>query len=489
MFPEFLKTIPIFALLLALGCGGGGGDGGGDGAAGTQADGGTVVNQAGGVITPGVTTPTVTTPVVTAPVVAPINIDLRAAMAAGGVLAAAAPPAQDPNKVVLGEALMFDKVLSGNKDISCATCHTPGLGTGDALSLSIGTGGVGAGDTRQLGTGRGFVPRNAPPLYNLGLVNTMFWDGRVESNNGTLTTPAGAALPTGLESALAAQAMFPVTSRVEMRGEAGDTTVLSEVNELANLGDADLQGHWDGIMDRLRAIPQYVTLFNTAYPGVATADLGFEHAANAIAAFEIDRFGTLASPFDQYVAGDDSALSDSQKRGGLLFYGRARCASCHSGALQSDFRFHNIAAPQVGPGVGANAPLDFGQEDVTGNPNHRFRFRTPPLRNVALTGPWMHAGAYTTLGGVVRHYRNPANALRNYNPAQLRGDLQGSVSTAAQINAGILNNLDPLLAPVQLNNNEVNDLVAFLNALTDPAAQAAAAQVPPNVPSGLPVTP
>ena len=405
-----------------------------------------------------------------------------------GVVAATAPAAQDPNKVALGRALMFDKILSGNKDVSCATCHTPSLGTGDALSVSIGTGGVGAGQSRVLGAGRNFIPRNAPPLYNLHDVDTIFWDGRVHSANGTLETPAGTLLPAGLDSALAAQAMFPVLSREEMRGADGDFTVDNQSNELAAIDDTDLQAQWTGLMDRLRAIPGYVSLFQSAYPQVATQDLGFEHAANAIAAFEIDQFGTLNSPFDQYLGGDDSALTEQQKNGALLFYGRARCAACHRGALLSDFQFHNIGVPQVGPGKGSGAPLDLGRFEETGQNADRFRFRTAPLRNVALTGPWMHDGAYTTLEAAVGHYRNPAASLQNYDAGQLRGDLQSLVFTQQQLNAGILNNLDPVLRnPIALNPQEVADIVAFLNALTDPAAVQRANDVPSNVPSGLPV--
>lgn len=146
---------------------------------------------------------------------------------------------------------------------------------------------------------------------------------------------------------------------------------------------------------------------------MATANLGFEHAANVIAASEESRFQAFNSPFDRYVRGDDTALSDSAKRGATLFYGRARCAQCHRGPLLSDFNFHNIAAPQVGAGHLQQAPLDFGRLNVTGNAADRFLFRTPSLRNVAVTGPWMHDGCYTDLGNVVRHYRNPAASLGN----------------------------------------------------------------------------
>ena len=482
----FSKKLPASLLSFSLffvGCGGGGS---GDPAIGATGGSEQVAAAANTITSPAAVNTGAN--VVTTPVSSQVDIDLRAALNNAGVVAAAAPAVQDPNKVALGRALMFDKILSGNKDVSCATCHAPGLGTGDALSVSIGTGGVGAGQNRLLGAGRNFIARNAPPLYNLNNVDSLFWDGRVHSNNGTLETPADNLLPPGLESALAAQAMFPVTNRDEMRCQSGDVAVDSQLNEIAAISDADLQSQWTALMDRLRAVPGYVALFQSAYPGVATNNLGFEHAANAIAAFEIDQFGTLNSPFDRYIGGDDTALSDQQKQGALLFYGRARCAACHRGALLSDFQFHNIATPQIGPGVGANAPLDLGRFEETGQNADRFRFRTPPLRNVALTGPWMHSGPYTSLEAVVGHYRNPATSLQNYNANQLRGDLQSLVFTQQQLNADILTNLDPVLrTPIPLNNQDVADIVAFLNALTDPTAVQRATDVPANVPGGLPV--
>ena len=484
LFRKLPASFLCFSLFF-VGCGGGGSS---DVTVGTTgADGAVVANTANTATNTGAVN-TGGGNAAPAPAPSQVDIDLRAAINNAGVVAAVAPAAQDPNKVALGRALMFDKILSGNKDISCATCHAPGLGTGDALSVSIGTGGVGAGQNRVLGAGRTFIARNAPPLYNLNGVDTMFWDGRVHNNNGTLETPAGNLLPQGLDSALAAQAMFPVTNRAEMRGQSGDVTVESQANEIAVIDDADLQAQWAALMDRLRAIPGYVALFQSAYPGVATNNLGFEHAANAIAAFEVDQFGTLNSPFDRYIGGDDTALSDQQKQGALLFYGRARCAACHRGALLSDFQFHNIATPQIGPGVGAAAPLDLGRFEETGQNGDRFRFRTPPLRNVALTGPWMHSGPYASLEAVVGHYRNPAASLQNYNSNQLRGDLQSLVFTQQQLSANILNNLDPVLrTPIALNNQDVADIVAFLNALTDPTAVQRASDVPANVPSGLPV--
>ncbi|MFN2137557.1 MAG: cytochrome c peroxidase, partial [Candidatus Promineifilaceae bacterium] len=128
-------------------------------------------------------------------------------------------PAPSPEKVALGEALFYDKEISGNRDISCATCHHPLLHGGDGLALPLGTGARGLGTTRQIALNRAFVPRNAPEIFNRGAPQwtTMFWDGRVTQEFDYFKSPAGDALPPGLESPLAVQAMFPPTSRDEMR--------------------------------------------------------------------------------------------------------------------------------------------------------------------------------------------------------------------------------------------------------------------------------
>lgn len=446
-------------LLLCVACGGGGGS-----TASTTAP---AEDVSPSVVTPA--PPPEAPPAPPAPPVADLDTPLRTALAGAGVVTLTLP-AQNPAQVALGQALMFDKILSGNRDIACATCHHPTQSTGDGLSLSIGTGGVGLGPGRSLGTGKPFIARNANPLFNLSQVDAMFWDGRA-----TTATPG---IPAGLTSALAVQAMFPVTDRDEMRGQVGE-------NELAAPADDDLTGIWSLLMVRLTANPTYVSMFNAAFPDVPTDQLGFQHAANAIAAFEASEMIRLNSPFDRYLAGDNAALTDAQKRGALLFFGQARCAVCHRGPLLSDFQFHSIGAPQVGPGKPPEAPLDFGRERVTGARQDRFQFRTAPLRNVAVTGPWTHSGAYTTLEAVVRHYINPAQAVQNYDPSQLDPRLQSQVHVQESIAAGLLQSIDPVLRqPNPLNPQEVGDLVEFLRSLTDPNPAPAA---PPSVPSGLPV--
>lgn len=430
-----------------------------------------------------------------ATVIAPdIDETLRQAMAQADISPLDPGPQPEPAKVKLGQNLFFDKELSGNRDIACSTCHHPFLHTSDGTVISIGTGSRGLGPERALASGRRLHPRNSPDLFNRGVPewHRFFGDGRVNGSVATgVETPAGDQLPAELDSLVAALAMFPVTARDEMRGQPGDLDINGQPNELADIADEDFILMWDSLMARLLAIPEYERLFQEAYPGVPIEALGFQHAANANAAFIIDSFTLLNSPWDRYVAGDNAALSEQQKRGALLFYGRANCYQCHTGNLLTDQEFHNIAVPQVGPGQAAlgEMPLDFGRFRESGvDEAERFAFRTPPLRNVALTGPWTHAGAFNSLSAVVRHHINPEHSLRNYDVSQLPLPFQLTVRDDEATIQWTLATLDPLIQQVpELTDEEVDQLVAFLEALTDPAAVDMRHLIPATVPSGLPV--
>ncbi len=395
-----------------------------------------------------------------------------------------------PEKIVLGEFLFWDPELSGNRDTACVSCHHPLYGTGDGLSLPVGTGGRGIGNDRQLGEGREFVARNATPIYNLGstLWETMFWDGRVAGDHLTgYENSAGDDLPQGLENVVAVQAMFPVTSRDEMLGDRGDVDIFGERNELAWIRDFYPEEVWDGLMVRLMAIPEYGQLFQAAYPEAARDDLGFQHAANAIAAYEMTAFSFMDSPWDRYLQGDLSALKENEKRGALLFYGQAACADCHTGILFTDQDYHNMAVPHIGPGKGREAPLDYGRARETGEDCDLFAFRTPPLRNVAITGPWMHNGAYIDLRDVVDHNLDPLTALQNYYADQLGPELHGPAMADESIVNAALACQEVHNESVVLTEKEIDDLMAFLNALTSPSALDAAQLIPERVPSGLTV--
>src|SRR5215475_4618805 len=191
---------------------------------------------------------------------------------------------QDPALVELGRLLFFDKILSGNRDVSCASCHSPLLASGDGQSLAVGTGAMIVGGVRRLGPGRSPTPRNAPSLFNSALGSQyMFWDGRVSEGLGSqrFQVPAGVVLPNGLSGVLAVQAMLPVTNRVEMRGAAGDHDVAGNANELAMIADTANGAIWDATMRRVVAIPEYLPKFAAAFPGVPASQLGFQHIANA----------------------------------------------------------------------------------------------------------------------------------------------------------------------------------------------------------------
>ncbi len=409
----------------------------------------------------------------------------------------------NPNeaKVALGNFLFFDKIISGNQNISCATCHHPLADTGDGLSLPIGEGAIGLGVTRDTGNGADAVhervPRNAPHIFNLGAkeFDTMFHDGRVQTDPeqpSGFRSPAGDNLPLGLDNPLAVQAMFPVTSGTEMAGQAGENSIA----DAASIGDlAGPDGVWELIAQRLRTNEDYQLLFMDAYPEISDASqITYVHAANAIAAFEADAWRADSSPYDQFMRGDWGALSHNEIRGMRLFYGKAKCSSCHSGNFQTDQSFHAIAMPQVGPGKGhgIDGHEDHGRSMVTGNQNDFLKFRTPTLRNVALTAPYGHDGAYNTLEEVVRHHLNPRKAIEEYDPIQLlmpsRPDLDAidlvvhnDPSRRAEIAAA------SEIKKVRLNNRQIAYLLDFLNALTDPDSIDLRIDVPTEVPSGLPL--
>ena len=414
----------------------------------------------------------------------PPGNDLRVTAAEYGVRPLAPAPDYSPELVTLGQVLFFDKLISGNQDIACATCHHPSLATGDGRALSVGTGGHGLGVERLGDPARDLVPRNAQPLFNLAeYERALFWDGRVEiRDDGVLDTPAHFRTPAELPDMIVAQALFPITSRDEMRGEYHDETAI------ASLSDSNFEGMWSVVMARLLANPDYVEMFAAAFPGVFDEQFGIEHFGQAIAAFEITAFTLNNSPWDRYLRGDDSALTPEQIAGARLFFGEAGCASCHGGPLLTDESFYNLAVPQIGPGKTRGAPLDFGRVLVSRDEADMFKFRTPSLHNAALTGPYMHNGAFATLEAVIRHKIDPEPSLAAYDPAHLTADEYALLHNDPMVRSALLGTLAPEIGIVpQLTDTQIAQLIAFLEALTDPAAADLDHLVPERVPSGLPV--
>lgn len=411
--------------------------------------------------------------------------------------------APDPGKVSLGSQLFYDKILSGNLNVSCATCHHALSGTADGLSLPVGEGGRGLGITRDTGVGPDAVhervPRNAPAVFNQGAreFTVLFHDGRAQPNPGMpsgFESPAGMDLPEGLDNVLAVQAMFPVTSGTEMAGQPGENPVA----DAAAIGDlAGPDGIWEQLAERLRGIDGYVEQFVAVFDDVETAaDIEFRHAANAIAAFEAVNWRSDNSPFDRFLRGDTGAMSLNQLRGMRVFYSsrRGNCASCHGGIFQTDHSFRSIAMPQIGGGKGDGVAgyEDFGRERVTGDPADRYRFRVPSLRNVALTAPYGHAGAFDTLEAVVRHHLDAVDSLYDYDRSQVslppRPDLD-ALDFQALDDYGVLAAIASSneIKRRRLSKRDFAYLIDFLHALTDPRMLDLRRDVPEQVPSGLPL--
>ena len=403
-------------------------------------------------------------------------------------------PSIDDPIAQLGKLLFFTKALGGDKDSACVTCHAPNLGGGDDLSLPIG---VGAENPDLLGPGRVHpsghptVPRNAPTIFNMGMWDQfVFHDGRIESlgktpgadgadGQGIRTpeVPLGVADPNASENLVAAQSRFPLTSPEEMRGfqfEAEADAQAAREHLAARLGD-----YGEGVGEL--ASPAWLAEFERAFGHTATPEriITEQYIAEAIGAYERSQV-FVDNAWKAYVQGDENALSESAKRGALLFFssyedGGANCVACHSGDFFTDEQFHAHAIPQVGPGKGdgPDGSDDFGRFRETGQLEDLYAFRTPTLLNVEETGPWGHDGAYTTLEGIVRHHLNPVQAVASYDFSQLDPSIQTEhmmENTAKALTQLESNRKMGVLAveDVELTDGQVADLIEFLRSLTDP---------------------
>ena len=390
----------------------------------------------------------------------------------------------------LGRNLFFDTVGGLNNDNNCAGCHAPSAGFGDTQSIAIGIDNNGIVGPNRTG------PRNqrrTPTIVNTALYPTLMWNSRFASvtrdpfdnSLGFVFPPPEGMSLSYLPHLLTAQAFIPPTERVEVAGFEfpGDSN--------------DIRAE---VLRRINAVPEYRKRFGKIFPSVRDGGpVTFDMFGAAVAEFEFAQVFADA-PIDRFARGQANAMSEGQKKGALLFFGAANCVACHkvsgdSNEMFSDFEQHVIGVPQIVPfssnvvfdGPGQNE--DFGLEQVTGNPADRYKFRTSPLRNVALQPTFFHNGAFTTLEDAIRHHLNVIVSAQNYNPvtAGVDPDLQGPIGPMAPV----LLRLDPLLAqPINLTEEEFRQLVEFVRyGLLDPRARPERLRglIPHEVPSGMPV--
>ncbi len=398
-------------------------------------------------------------------------------------------------KAEIGRLLFYDPILSGNRNISCGTCHHHDHFGSDGLSLGIGEGGVGVGPKRVAVPGENAikkrVPRHAPALWNIGAkeFQVFFHDGRVSASTDYevgINSPAEEFLPEGLESLLAAQAIFPMTSQFEMAGNPKENEVAGAIHDRIDQA-------WPIIAKRVRIIPDYADGLSKAF-GVDQMEISIVEIGNALAAFMAAEWRSFDSPFDLYLAGK-GGMDEAQIRGMELFYGKANCASCHSGPFQTDHKFHAIGLPAFGPGrtrMFDPVPRDVGRMSESSELEDAYRFRTPSLRNVELTAPYGHNGAYPTLEGIIRHHLDPVTARETWTRDMAN---LPSVPWLEVIDFAIQQDRREMarqaavldIAPVELADEEVADLIAFLRALTGGESRFGRLGRPETVPSGLAV--
>jgi cytochrome c peroxidase len=377
-----------------------------------------------------------------------------------------------------------------NNDNNCSGCHSPTNGFGDTQSIAIGIDNNGIVGPDRAG------PRNqrrTPMVINTAFFPNLMWNSRFTAlSHDPFDNSAGFEfpLPEGRTLSyephlLVAQAFIPPTERVEVAGFEfhGD--------------NFDIR---DEVLRRINAVSEYRKRFGKIFPPVRDGGpITFDMFGLAIAEFEFSLVFADA-PIDQFAKGRQNALTDDQKRGALLFFGKARCVECHrvsgsSNEMFSDFAQHVVGVPQIAPAVG-NVPFDglamnedFGLEQVTGDSADRYKFRTSPLRNVALQPAFFHNGAFTRLEDAIRHHLDVFASARSYNPqtAGVDADLTAPMGPIEPV----LSRVDPILAtPIRLTDYEFNQLVDFVrNALLDRRATPAELrkQIPKSVPSGFPV--
>ena len=248
--------------------------------------------------------------------------------------------------------------------------------------------------------------------------------------------------------------------------------------------------------NRIRSNPKYVELFKHAFDDVNDfRDINISHIVNAIAAFVIFEWSSYNSPFDDYLNGNEKALTTNQIKGMELFYGKANCSSCHSGSLFTDQKFYSIALPQFGPGRTRRFDpytRDVGRMGESDNINDMYKFRTPSLRNITLTAPYGHNGAYPTLKGIIKHHLNPKEMLNNWSPEKAKltpakwlEAIDFVVFKDKRERKRLLSRID--INEVELEEKEIDNIIEFLVSLTDKSGNKRPIGRPDNVPSSIPV--
>lgn len=349
-------------------------------------------------------------------------------------------------KRAIGEKLFASKTLSLNGNISCQDCHLDKFGSADGLPNAIGAGATGEGPAR-MGSGGQIIPRNVLPLWGRGGpgFDTFFWDGKVQPKNGVVLSQFGSLAPSSDPLVVAVHLPF-----VELREMIADTPEVRA--KLVTEEVSTAEGVFKTLADRVRKAPELGIPLANAYQKPLER-LDFEDIGDAVAQFIRHNFRIKRTKLHRFVF-ENGSITQKELNGGITFYGRGRCASCHNGAYFTDFGFHSIPFPQLGFGKNGFGN-DEGRYNVTFNPSDRFLFRTPPLYNATKTSPYGHSGSLLTLEEAIVAHFDPLR-LTNFQKMNIqeRSNLYRIMKAAPEDTV-----------PTTLTDTEVKELVAFISML------------------------
>lgn len=353
----------------------------------------------------------------------------------------------DSSLADIGKFIFESKTLSLNGDISCQTCHLDKFGSADGIPNAIGLGGHGDGSERALGGGN-VIPRNTLPLWGRGssLFDVFFWDGRVDFSTDQKLSQFGTAIPS--EDPLIVALHLPVLEIREMLVE--DKFVSGNKNETADSAEtiihALLDKLWENHSDELRSIAKI--------KGVANEDLQFVDIVETMKEFFKRKFAVPEYPFYRFVY-KDARLNAQELKGAALFYGKGKCAVCHSGPFFSDLKYHSVPFNQLGSGKNGFG-VDYGRFNVTHDPSDLYKFRTPPLLNAPKTAPYGHSGSVASLrDAVVRHF----DPLRSIVVSEM------GIAERVEFYKRIAASSETLLLTPSLDDDEVSNIIDFLELL------------------------
>lgn len=347
----------------------------------------------------------------------------------------------------IGRQLFESELLSLTQNVSCRSCHLDEFGSSDGLPIAHGAGGIGKGIER-IGSPAGLLARNTLPLWGRGGrdFNVFFWDGKVDGTSSFPISQFGYLSPSN--DALTVAVHLPPLEFREMIGENDNTEWLRN-------GDLDsVFKVQEIIVDRIKSNLEISSELSRIFQ-IDKNEISYIHIAESLAAFIRFNFRVEETKFHQFVFGGEN-LTDQEVSGGLIFYGRGRCVICHNGPYFSDQDFHVIPFNQFGFGINGFG-VDYGRFNVTQDPADLYKFRTPPLLNVAKTAPYSHSGFSNNLESTIRAHVDPlANVDASAMTTTERAEMYHKLSLWSQ----------SFNYSSELSDTDISDLVSFLNTLS-----------------------